>query len=462
MLITTAAKFSNSVPATVEHRAQLTINVLGATFDTGNLGVSALAEGTIRAILHRFPEAKLFLLDYGRTGLTQSFQLGDREINLPFVNMRFSKRFWLPNSIAVLLLLALVARLVPSWELRRRLLARNPWLQRIQEANCFVSIAGGDSFSDIYGLGRLLYVSLPQILALLLGKRLILLPQTIGPFRRRIAKMIARYILIRADRVYCRDYTGVEELQSCFGPSVPKGKVKFCPDVGFVVDSAAPASLKIAGLGAEPWLGRPLVGLNASGLLAMGGYTRKNMFGLRANYMQLVYSLIEFFVEKQNTKVLLVPHVFGREGESDSIICEKIYQQLKEKYPGQLGLVCGSYKVGEIKYIIGQCDFFVGSRMHACIAALSQNVAAVAVAYSDKFIGVMRSIGIGSLVVDARELLPNQILDRVEEAFQQKASLRRQLEQVIPQVKETVLQLFADLDLLVGSQGPQRSSETGW
>ncbi len=430
---------------------QPVVGLLGATFNTGNLGVSALTEGALRTILHRFPEARVFLLDYGREGFVQNFRLGGRELELPFVNMRFSKRFWLPNNIAVLLSLAFLAKLVPSRELRRRLLASNPWLQRIREADCFVSIAGGDSFSDIYGLGRLLYVSLPQFLALLLGKRLILLPQTIGPFRGRIAKKIARYILIRADRVYCRHFAGVEELQSCFGPSLPNGKAKFCPDVGFVVNSAAPASLNIAGLGAEPKFGRHLVGLNVSGLLAMGGYTRKNMFGLRADYMQLGYGLIQFFVEKQNTKVLLIPHVFGIDAERDSKISEEIYQGLKEKYPGQLGLVCGSYQVGEIKHIIGQCDFFVGSRMHACIAALSQNIPAVAVAYSDKFIGVMQSIGIGSLVVDARELPPNEILDRVEEAFQQKASLRRQLEQVIPRVKETVLQLFADLDLVAGS-----------
>ena len=47
-----------------------------------------------------------------------------------------------------------------------------------------------------------------------------------------------------------------------------------------------------------------------------------------------------------------------------------------------------------MKYLIGQCDFFVGSRMHSCIAAVSQCVPAVSIAYSDKFIGVMATLGL--------------------------------------------------------------------
>ena len=38
--------------------------------------------------------------------------------------------------------------------------------------------------------------------------------------------------------------------------------------------------------------------------------------------------------------------------------------------------------------------------MHACIAALSQTVPAVAIAYSRKFLGVMETIGVEDIVVD--------------------------------------------------------------
>ena len=46
---------------------KIRVGLLGASFDTGNLGVSALAESSIQCILHEWPEAKIDLLASGRT-----------------------------------------------------------------------------------------------------------------------------------------------------------------------------------------------------------------------------------------------------------------------------------------------------------------------------------------------------------------------------------------------------------
>ena len=43
-------------------------------------------------------------------------------------------------------------------------------------------------------------------------------------------------------------------------------------------------------------------------------------------------------------------------------------------------MIAHEYDQHAIKSIIGRCDFFIGSRMHACIAALSQKIPTAAVA----------------------------------------------------------------------------------
>jgi len=88
--------------------------------------------------------------------------------------------------------------------------------------------------------------------------------------------------------------------------------------------------------------------------------------------------------------------------------------------------------------------------MHACIAAVSQGVPAVCVAYSDKFIGVMETIGIESIVADARKLDINEILRVVDSCLENRAAIRRQLEMKMPEVRSRVLQLFTELDGLSG------------
>jgi len=92
--------------------------------------------------------------------------------------------------------------------------------------------------------------------------------------------------------------------------------------------------------------------------------------------------------------------------------------------------------------VIGLCGFFVGSRMHACIAALSQNIPAVAVAYSDKFLGVLETIGIPTLAADARKLDRAAILSLVLNAFENRHYMSQELEAAMPAVRATVHHLL--------------------
>ena len=423
----------------VPRHKQLRAVILGASPDNTNMGVNVLAAGSVKCIVSRFPDAEISFFDYGKEPSVHMLRMDGGETVVPKVNIRFSKKLYLPNNIALLLVLAMLLKVLPSASLRRWIVSQNRWLLHLDESDLVLSIAGGDSFSDIYGLSRLLYVSLPQILALVMGRKLILLPQTIGPFRGRFSKQMAGYILRRAERVYARDDRSLAAAVALRGRA---DQCAFCYDVGFVLDAIAPAH--IDGVPAQQQPGVPLVGLNVSGLLFHGGHTHNNMFGLQTDYQHLVYEIIDFLICQKGAAVLLVPHVFGQavDWESDWVICNQIWEELSSKYGSRLSALRGAYDQSELKFIIGQCDFFVGSRMHACIAAVSQGVPAVSVAYSEKFAGVMESIGIGYAVADARSLNTQAILTIVEQAFDRRAEIRRELVESMSHVKSAVLRLF--------------------
>jgi polysaccharide pyruvyl transferase WcaK-like protein len=96
----------------------------------------------------------------------------------------------------------------------------------------------------------------------------------------------------------------------------------------------------------------------------------------------------------------------------------------------------------EMKYVIGQCDFFLGSRMHACIGAISQAIPTVGLAYSGKFIGVFAAAGVGETVVDLRKYDTLEVLAHVETTFLKRREIAEQLRATVPQIKQCVLQLF--------------------
>lgn len=422
--------------------------LLGASLNTGNMGVSALAAGTVTSALSAFPDGRVFLLDYGREPANYVVQGPTGPVGVELVNIRFSKKFFLRNNIARLLAVAFFVGLLPHRKWRRFLLERNPYLKRILDADVVASIAGGDSFSDIYGFSRLLYVALPQLLVLELGKSLVLLPQTLGPFRSIWAKLIARHILRKASVVYSRDLTSLQETEKLLGRQ--KGKSRFSHDMAFVLEPVKPEAAKLEGLPSRDGAA-PLVGINISGLLLMGGYSRDNMFGLKPDYARLLREVIEYFVQEHGANVLLVPHVFGEGSESDSVACAALYDELRSRCGGRLYLLPGTFNQHEIKYVVGQCDFFIGSRMHACIAAVSQSVPAVCLAYSRKFIGVMESIGCAELVVDLCKSDNEAALGVIRHVFATRSRVRDVLHERIPKAREAVLNLFLAEGIAAGA-----------
>jgi colanic acid/amylovoran biosynthesis protein len=422
---------------------KLNIAILGATLDSTNMGVCALAAGAVRCFAHAYPSAEIHFLHFAKSRSVQTLTMDGEQMRVPVIPMRFSKRLFLPNNIALLTFLALLVKLAPSTAFRKWVISKNTCLAEIDAIDLFASIAGGDSFSDIYGLERYFYVSLPQILVLLLGKKMVLLPQTYGPFRGGLAKSLTRFILKRSAHVYSRDFQGLEEIKSLLGSGYAPSKFEFCYDVGFILQPAAPVRIDLAGLDSLDKHAGPLVGLNVSGLLFMGGYTRDNMFGLRTDYRQFSRDAVELLIGK-GAAVVLVPHVFGQEGETDTAACGQLYEELKDKYPGRLGLLRGEYNQHEIKFVIGKCDLLIGARMHACIAAVSQCVPAVCVAYSDKFIGVMGAIGVDSIVADACKLDEQEMLKFIANSLDGRAAIRERLSRQMPEVKSRVLNLFVD------------------
>jgi polysaccharide pyruvyl transferase WcaK-like protein len=283
-------------------------------------------------------------------------------------------------------------------------------------------------------------MALPQILVLQLKKPLILLPQTLGPFKGLMARAIGRYIMRRASMVYSRDQTSFEEAGRLLGNQ--RNKLRFSHDMAFVLEPVRPDEAKLADLPQRD-VCTPLIGINVSGLLLMGGYNHDNMFGLKADYARLLHEVIDRFVREYKANVILVPHVFGNDAESDTLACSQIFQQLQPKYGKRLHLLRGDFNQHEIKYVIGQCDFFLGSRMHACIAALSQSIPAVCLAYSRKFIGVMESIDCAELVTDLRFLDNDASLKSIFHIFASRSRIRDLLLAQTPTARARVMAIFS-------------------
>jgi polysaccharide pyruvyl transferase WcaK-like protein len=320
-------------------------------------------------------------------------------------------------------------------------------LKEIIEIDIVADITGGDSFSDIYGMRRFVLGFLRKWLVLLYGKKLIMLPQTYGPFKGTLTKTMAKYIMRRASVIYSRDRSGVSYVRELLNNRNFENKVRFVPDVAFVLDSHKPENIDIGLLETVRAKDSVVIGLNVSGLLYNRGHIMNEMFGLKTDYRQLVYQLARLLLKNDKVKLLLVPHVLPPAPAviNDAVACLELYKQLGREHPGRKFLVKGKYDQGEIKYIIGLCDFFIGSRMHACIAALSQCIPTVGIAYSDKFRGVFESVGVGYCVADARNMDIKGVFEIIESAYNKRVEIQKYLHKRAPSNIKAVLSIFNEL-----------------
>ena len=421
----------------------VSIGLLGASFDTGNMGVSALAESVVKCILCKWPQAEMIMLDSDRGIYEQRRRIGNRYLCIKELPIRFCKNIFLENHFITLCFYAFLFKIIHGERFRGFCARRNESLRRIMQIDIVADITGGDSFSDIYGMRRFLIGFLRTWLVLFFNKKLVLLPQTYGPYKRPLVKRMAGYILKRAVLVYSRDKAGIDFVNALLN-NPQDGRVRFSPDVAFVLDAIEPQRLSIAPSEIARKENRIIVGLNVSGLLFNSGYNRNNMFGLRSNYKDLIYAVIEMLLKNEGVFMLLVPHVFSPPGsvECDPDACTAVYEFFRKEHRNRIFLVQGEYDQGEIKHVIGMCDFFVGSRMHSCIAAMSQCVPAVGIAYSRKFHGVFESIGLADCVVDARDCDEREVLEKMTSIFEHRGDIRKHLENTMPQIKKRVLKLF--------------------
>jgi len=407
--------------------------VLGASLDVGNRGVLALGVSVARLVMRASGPVDLAFHYSNSTGGPRRLTGFPEDVDIEVYNCRMSPKSAPAEHILIIGALAILYRIGIRSPARH-----NPWLRSLLDADFIGDIRGGDSFSDIYGFRRFVIGCLPLLTVALLGQPYAMLPQTYGPFRGRLARRLARFLLRGARTIVTRDENCRAIVEHLCGKTP-----RFCPDVAFTLEPREPDAFRVTPDGLDLRQDPSIIGLNVSGLLYMGGYTGRNMFGLRCEYKELVDQVVEHLLATTDSTLLLIPHEFGEEREEEASAA--ILESSSRRYPGRVFMLTSTHNERELKWIIGRTRLFMGSRMHACIAALSQGVPAVGLAYSDKFLGVFQSVGLEDAVIDLRTADAAATIDRVNAALTSRATFGERLRTRIPNVQKAVVRSFQEM-----------------
>ncbi len=274
--------------------------------------------------------------------------------------------------------------------------------------DCVIDIGAGDSFADIYGPKRYLYLWLSKLLTLWRKVPLILAPQTIGPFTKPVYRQSAAHVLRRASAVVARDPASFQALKEL----APDANAGLATDVAFLLPYTDNSALR----GQAPIR----VGVNASGLLCSQAESGANRYGLSYDYLKLQRRLIEYWLERGDAQVHLVAHATSGQIAHDDD--GRHADLLAREYPAAIRVPDFAGPIEAKSYISG-LDFLVAGRMHACIAAYSSHVPVVPLAYSRKFDGLFSQLDY-PCIAPVRGLDDDGALAFVIDAFERRAELQ--------------------------------------
>ena len=273
----------------------------------------------------------------------------------------------------------------------------------ISNVRIVAAINGGDGLTDLYG-NKLLDSRLPEMkLAIESRIPFIVMPQTIGPFLDPANKERILSILGKAQKIYVRDTNFVKELED-------KGlQYEVDNDLSYYMQPV-PVDIEIK---------HPCVGVNVSGL------AYSNRFGNLAGEFDCYPALMEGIVKMFQSKgynVYIIPHSYNTErieaNNDDMEASKQFYDGLAVKE--NVIFVDRNLISPQIKYLISQMDFFIGTRMHANFAAIFTGTPVFGLAYSYKFKGAFERNGIYNrvaLINNLKESDISGVLSQIESAY---------------------------------------------
>lgn len=193
------------------------------------------------------------------------------------------------------------------------------------------------------------------------GTKIILLPQAMGPFEKPAVRDAARRVLNAADLVFARDSESLEYAGALCEAKRAGEKIRLAPDFTNLLKGRLP----------QGWQPRPdqqVAIIPNRQMLENGGD------GFHEHYIQSMASAMTRAQHDGLDPFVLIHEVHDRE-LGEKIASQADLPDAVEQFNDPL----------ELKGILGQCAYSVGSRFHGLINCLSQGVPAVGTSWSHKY-----------------------------------------------------------------------------
>lgn len=294
----------------------------------------------------------------------------------------------------------------------------------LYSADVFVIKGGG--FLHTYGkLGDLYYLwfGLYYVLfAKRLGKKVIMLPNSIGPITGKLNKLFIKYVFKKIDLIYVREKVSLKCLND-----LDIFNVRFAFDLGYY---ARPYENRISSsVISDSSLMKRKVGITVR------PYRFPKSTDPKEQYKKYIEAFVSFCNKnKENNIFYFIVQVKGPSAhETDRIAIDDIVCGLIDV---DYIIIDNDMNYKELLEVYAEMDFLIGTRFHSVIFSQLMNTPAIAIAYGgNKTRGIMQEIGLEEFVEDIENLSCEKIEGCFKSLLEQQDMYKEKLINMIDTVK---------------------------
>jgi polysaccharide pyruvyl transferase WcaK-like protein len=270
--------------------------------------------------------------------------------------------------------------------------------------------------------------------AMALGVPVVLWAASVGPFSAKpgVEKVMSAH-LRRYAAITVRETVSLDYLRS-----IGVDHAELVADPAFHL---RPESFDTAGL-IRP--GRRLLGVNVSPLIRK---FRQDAASAAAMDQEVI-AFLRQVLQETDLDILLVPHVGSLDGgphNSDWHYMKPLLAGFEGR-DDRIRLAPAHLNASQLKHLIGACAYFMGARTHATIAALSQGVPTISIAYSIKAKGINKDLFSDlRYVLNTPEVNQASLKAGLALLIQDEANVRALLADRLPEWRERALGSVAAL-----------------
>ncbi|WP_438989319.1 polysaccharide pyruvyl transferase family protein [Polaribacter sp.] len=260
-------------------------------------------------------------------------------------------------------------------------------------------------------------------------KKVVLFPQSVGPLKFSIDKIILKKVFSKIDVLYSR-----ETITSNF---IKEKKVKIrleqLPDIAFILDSKKHTLLDANLKEEENYLKIGITVLDWR--FAIKGSNPSDI----EDYLSKISNTINDLkhTTEQKVKVYIFPQVTVSDLDGDFAVSIELHKKINEE--SEIINLDKIQNPKELIYLYSKMDIFIGSRMHSAIFSLVGNVPTIALAYQPKTLGTFNLIGLQEFVLDIRTFQKKDLQNKIIELIKSKSKIKEDVYGQVTEIRQKII-----------------------